>query len=56
MTSIGRLVGRVLSGAADRTIRFDELRTVLLTLGFKERVRGSHQIYTRNDVAGILNL
>ncbi len=51
-----RPLERVLSGSADRNIRFDELRAVLLALGFEERVRGSHHIFTRDDIAEILNL
>jgi hypothetical protein len=51
-----RVLARVLSGAADRNIRFAELRGLLLALGFDERVRGSHHIYTRSGVVEILNL
>lgn len=51
-----RLLVRVLSGTADRTIRFQELRTLLLALGFAERVRGSHHIYTRSRIDEIINL
>jgi len=51
-----RLLARVLSGAADRTIRFEALRTLLLSLGFEERIRGSHHIFTRAGVVEILNL
>ncbi len=51
-----RLLARVLSGTADRNLRFQELRTLLLALGFEERVRGSHHIYTRVGIAEIINL
>ncbi len=51
-----RTLERVLSGTADRNIRFDELRGVLLALGFAERVEGSHHIFARDGVAEILNL
>lgn len=51
-----RVLSRVLSGTADRNIRFDELRRLLLALGFDERIRGSHHIYTRADVVEIINL
>jgi hypothetical protein len=47
---------RILSGAADRNIRFADLRAVLVALGFEERIRGSHHIFTRDGVAEILNL
>ena len=49
-------MARVLSGTADRNIRFADLRGLLLALGFDERVRGSHHIYTRTAVVEIINL
>jgi hypothetical protein len=56
VTRSDRTLARVLSGAADQTIRFAELRGLLLTLGFEERVRGSHHIFSREGVVEILNL
>jgi hypothetical protein len=47
---------RILSGTADRNIRFTEMRALLLALDFQERIRGSHHIYTREGVKEILNL
>jgi hypothetical protein len=47
---------RLLAGAADANIRFDDLRRFLSTLGFIERVKGSHHIYTKAGVEEILNL
>jgi hypothetical protein len=47
---------RVLEGSSDANIRFSELRALLSRLGFIERVRGSHHIFTRDGVAEILNL
>jgi predicted RNA binding protein YcfA (HicA-like mRNA interferase family) len=47
---------RVLEGSSDANIRFSELRALLSRLGFAERVRGSHHIFTRDGVAEILNL
>lgn len=51
-----QLLHRVLSGAADANIRFDHLRSLLTTLGFAERVKGSHHIFTKPEVEEILNL
>ncbi len=50
------LLARILSGRADRNIRFADLTGLLRRLGFAERVRGSHHIYTRDGVAEIINL
>ena len=47
---------RVLQGASDSTIRFADLRGLLLRLGFSERMKGSHHIFTRDGVWEILNL
>ena len=51
-----KTLDRVLRGTSDANIRFDELRRVLKRLGFEERVRGDHHIFTREGVEEILNL
>jgi hypothetical protein len=53
--SLNRVLARVLAATSDQN-RFDELRRLLLALGFEERVRGSHRIFTRHGVLEILNL
>jgi hypothetical protein len=50
------VLGRVLGGSSDANIRFNDLRGLLSALGFQERVRGSHHIFTRDGVREILNL
>jgi uncharacterized membrane protein (DUF2068 family) len=47
---------QVLRGAADGNVAFDELRSLLRHLGFDERIRGSHHIFTKAGVEEILNL
>ena len=47
---------QVVRGTADANIRFNDLRALLAWLGFAERIKGSHHIFTRADVAEILNL
>ena len=47
---------RVLSGQADANIRFDDLRSYLLQLGFAERVRGSHHMFRKAGVPELINL
>ena len=51
-----KLVDRILRGTADTDISFSDLCGLLRILGFEERVRGSHHIFTRDDVEDILNL
>ena len=54
--SWAKTLARVLRGTSDANIRFDELCQLLNRLGFAERVRGDHHIFTRSDVEEILNL
>ena len=51
-----KTLDRVLRGASDSNIRFDDLRSLLKRLGFAERIRGDHYIFTRDGVVEILNL
>jgi predicted RNA binding protein YcfA (HicA-like mRNA interferase family) len=56
MSRFGKLLQRVLSGEADANISFAQLCQVLRRLGFQERIRGSHHIFTREGTEEILNL
>ena len=47
---------QVLRGSSDANIRFGDLRSLLLRLGFAERIRGGHHIFNHARVAEILNL
>jgi hypothetical protein len=56
MSRVAKTLKRVLGGASDANINFDDLRALLKHSGFTERVRGSHHIFTQDDVPEILNL
>lgn len=43
-------------GTSDGSIAFDELCQLLRHLGFDERIRGSHHIFTKHEIEEILNL
>jgi hypothetical protein len=51
-----KLLERILSGRSDANIRFSDLVRLLARLGFNERIRGDHHIFTRTNVEEILNL
>ena len=51
-----RLMQQILSGNANSSIRFNDLCALLRRLGFDERIRGSHHIFSRDDLEGVLNL
>lgn len=51
-----KILLKMLRGTSDANIAFDDLCFLLHNLGFEERVKGSHHIFTRGDVREILNL
>lgn len=46
----------VLSGLSDKNIRFEDLRNLLISSGFSERIRGDHHIYTKSNIRDIINI
>ncbi len=56
MTQREKLLKRVLSGRSDAAIRFDDLRRLLLELGFEERTRGSHHLFVMRGIIERINL
>ncbi len=56
MSKYEKLLVKILRGAADANISFDDLCSMLTHLDFDERIRGSHHIFTREGVEEILNL
>jgi hypothetical protein len=51
-----KLLLQVLRGTSDTNIQFDDLRHLLLRLGFEERIRGSHHMFRRRGVEEKINL
>lgn len=51
-----RTLTQILGGASDANISFEDLCGLLRHLGFNERIRGSHHIFTKEGVEEILNL
>ena len=56
MVSREKLLGQVLSATSDDNIPFEPLVALLKNLGFRERIKGSHHIFSKEGVAEILNL
>lgn len=56
VASYKRTLGKVLQGTADTSIRFGDLRRLFGALGFSERIKGSHHIFTLEGKAAALNL
>lgn len=51
-----KLLSRILQGASDANIHFDELCHLLRRLGFEERSRGSHHVFRKQGVQDLINL
>ncbi|MFP4172389.1 MAG: type II toxin-antitoxin system HicA family toxin [Candidatus Hydrogenedentota bacterium] len=56
MGKYSKLKQAILAGGCDANVEFAGLCQLLTRLGFDERVRGDHHIFTREDVEEILNL
>jgi hypothetical protein len=56
MSKIAKILIKILNGQSDSNINFEDLRRLLLYLGFDERIKGSHHIYFKLGIDEILNL
>jgi len=51
-----KLRQKILAGGADNNVEFFELCHLLTRLGFDERVKGGHHIFTCDGIDEIINL
>ncbi|MYA00165.1 MAG: type II toxin-antitoxin system HicA family toxin [Chloroflexi bacterium] len=51
-----RLLNRILDGRQLANIAFNDVRSLLIRMGFEERIRGSHHIYARAGIDDTINL
>lgn len=56
MVKRDKVLDKLLRGTADASISFTDLRQLLISLGFAERIRGDHHIFTKEGIVEILNL
>ena len=56
MSRKNKILQRILSGTSDANIDFDDIRNLLNKLEFDERIKGSHHIFTKDNIIEILNL
>ncbi|MBI3694506.1 MAG: type II toxin-antitoxin system HicA family toxin [Acidobacteria bacterium] len=54
--SVARTLRRLLSGTSDAAIRFDDWCSLLESLGFDKRVKGSHHLFRKAGVEERVNL
>jgi predicted RNA binding protein YcfA (HicA-like mRNA interferase family) len=56
LTQGDKTLEQILRGKSDANIRFDDLRSLLLALGFTERSRGSHHVFSKEGIEEQINL
>ena len=56
MPSNEKILLNIISGTHDKNIKFRDLQRVLEALGFEERIRGDHHIYTYKECPEIINI
>ena len=56
MSKFEKLLEQILRGTSDKNIQFQELVSLLNRLGFSQRIKGSHHIFSMEGIAEIINL
>jgi hypothetical protein len=56
MSKYDKLLFQILRGTSDANIAFNDLRQLLISLGFEERIRGSHHMFRRAGIIEKINL
>ena len=51
-----KLISKILRGTSDANIRFEELRELLMRLGFEERIRSSHHTFRKEGIEEKINI
>lgn len=51
-----KLLLKILRLTSDASIAFDDLRQLLLHLGFEERIKGSHHAFRKQGAEELINL
>ncbi len=56
MGKLAKFLQSILSGTSDQNIAFTDLRNFLKRIGFIERIRGDHYIFSKDGISEIINL
>jgi len=50
------ILRNILSSLSDKNIKISDLKKLIKNLDFSERIKGSHHIFFKKDIAEIINL
>lgn len=56
MSQYDKLLFQILRGTSDANVPFNDLRHLLTSMGFEERIRGSHHMFRRAGIVEKINL
>lgn len=56
MSKVQKLILSIMCGTQDKNIKFSDLQQLLYILGFRERIKGDHYIYTKQGISEKINL
>lgn len=56
MGKIDKLIFKILRGNSDTNISFNEIKNLLLNIGFEVRIKGSHHIFRKQGVEEKINI
>jgi len=56
MVNLKTFLLKIMLGNSDNNILFSKLRKLLKTLNFKERIKGDHHIFYKNNISEIINI
>jgi predicted RNA binding protein YcfA (HicA-like mRNA interferase family) len=56
MSKIEKVLEAILYGRSDANIDFSDVCKLLESLGFEERIKGSHHIFSRTGIEEIVNI
>ncbi len=51
-----KILKKILLGSSDKNIKFDDLRKIIIALGFNEKIKGDHHIFWKDKIEEIINL
>jgi len=51
-----KILDQILRGGSDQNLAFEDLIYLLESLGFEKRIKGSHHLFSRDDVEEIINI
>lgn len=56
MSKVKKIHKKILLGNSDSNIKFKDLRKLLSSMSFEERIKGGHHIFSRDGVEEIINI